>query len=392
VDQLCQHFTTPPFNSALIFELTSASPHQVLDVAAGQGSLALAAKYRYQNAHVTTLEINSKSRSYLRGVMPDSTHLLANLLKLKIPAAVRRLVETADLVLCNPPFRATESETSPALLREAEMPTDWPLLLRQRAEVAFLAHNLRMLKQGGELGMFLPSSFMTGHKFEPFREWLMNCLTVEKVIGFPTFAFGGTQAKAYALIARKLSPSAGQRTTLLELDFDGFHRGKAIVGRKDAIMRLDAAFHLERKQQTAGLTLGKIGAILSRGLPVQELQAGRHAYFHTTDFKTSGQQRAFGELSQNSFKLPLAHAGDFLLGRVGRACHTQVLYVKSGSIPFSDCVYRLRVPREMREAVRLSLFSKAGMQWRHSRMHGVGAAVLSKRDLLEHPIWLRGAP
>ena len=391
MDELCQHFTTHPFNNSFISELASVSPIQVLDVAAGMGSLALAARERYQRAQLTTLEFNSASVLFLKEVMPEGVHLRADLLRLKVPTTVLQLFEAADLVVCNPPFRVVERALSQVLLKQVGIPTDWPIELRQRAEVAFIVHSLSMLKSGGELGMFLPACFMTGHKYEPFRKWLLSSLTVDKVVGFPTSAFGGTQAKVFALIARKLMPSQRHETTLIDLGRDGLREGRIAVSRDDAIVRLDASFHLAKTQQIASTTLAALGASIIRGWPVSKLMEKNFVCFHTTDFKSGGDRRVFAGNDSSIRFAPSATKGDFLLGRVGRTCHTQVLWVQGGSTLISDCVYRVRLSRACWEAARRSLLSEQGKQWRHSRLHGVGASVLSKRDLLEHPIWNVGA-
>ena len=79
-------------------------------------------------------------------------------------------------------------------------------------------------------------------------------------------------------------------------------------------------------------------------------------------------------------------SNDILLARVGRGCIGKVSLVNSGSQLVSDCVYRVRVPKEYYKIVWASLCSADGQLWLKSRSKGVCARTLSKEDLLCFPV------
>jgi hypothetical protein len=88
----------------------------------------------------------------------------------------------------------------------------------------------------------------------------------------------------------------------------------------------------------------------------------------------------------------LAKKGDILLGRVGKSCHNQILFLENGQIAITDCVYRIEIPGSFRKKVFNYLSSKKGKENLQMLKHGVCAQVISKGDLekilidIAHPV------
>ncbi len=324
----------------------------------------------------------------LKSVFPAAEQVRANLLLPRMPEELAHWVDHADIALCNPPFRDVPLTTADYWLKRVDMPTDWSAHIRQRAETVFLAHNLRLLKTGGELAMILPACFINGHHFLPFRQWLLQRMTVTKVARLPRRAFRKAEVNTFAIIARNSIPRTSYPVELI--DFAGAcptYRSVS-VSSADGASRLDIASH-ELSHQRVALQLKDLAPQISRGRPVSELREWGEPFFHTTHFsQVSGRGNLCLPNAVVNSEWNTVEPGDFLLGRVGRSCHSQFAKVFRGTSHFSDCVYRIRVPVQFRSAVFESLWSSDGLAWRASKTRGSTVAVLSKEDLLEHPIWI----
>ena len=385
---LCQFFTSDRCSESLVAEVDAIDPLCVMDVGAGHGSLTRAAMQRWSGAQVTLMDVDPLALDVLQKKYPNANRVHVDLLRDKLPSPIGHWLERADVVLCNPPFRAVESHIAELWLNAAEMPIDWPEVVRCRAEMVFLAHNLRLLRSGGELAMILPAMFINGQAFEPFRAWLLDTLTVTKVIQLPSLAFSKADVRAYAVIARKAAPPPRHRVQLLQFgDAQAVPAYRAIQAC-EGVKRLDPAFHLSHNIHADLPTLRDVDAHITRGKAVHELNRLQVPYFHTTDFSRYGAVNSakFVRQSMNS-AVPVAGQGDILLGRVGRNCYQQVLGIARGQIHFSDCVYKVQVPKEAFKAVLQSLTDPRSVQWRAARLRGSTVALLSKADLLEHPLW-----
>lgn len=385
---LCQFFTSDRCSESLVAEVDAIDPLCVMDVGAGHGSLTRAAMQRWSGAQVTLMDVDPLALDVLQQKYPNANRVHVDLLRDKLPSPIGRWLERADVVLCNPPFRSVENHIAERWLNAAEMPIDWPEVVRCRAEMVFLAHNLRLLRSGGELAMILPAMFVNGQAFEPFRAWLLETLTVTKVIQLPSLAFAKADVRAYAVIARKAAPPPRHRVQLLQFgDIQNVPAYRAIQAC-DGVKRLDPAFHLSQSTCSDLPTLSDVDARITRGKAVHELNQLQLPYFHTTDFSRYGAGNAakFVHQRMNS-AVPTAGQGDILLGRLGRNCYQQVLGIARGQTHFSDCVYKVQVPKEAFRAVLQSLADPRSVQWRASRLRGSTVSLLSKADLLEHPLW-----
>jgi Methyltransferase small domain len=382
----CQHFTADHCCDALIAEVGHPSPMAVMDVGAGLGGLSRAAIKRWGNVNLRQLDVDHEVLSHLRRHFPNAQHLNANLLSSNTPKELSNWIAHADIALCNPPFTTANDPSLEFWLEMADMPSDWPSQIKQRAEVIFLAHNLRWLKAEGELLLILPACFINGQVFTPFRQWLVSRMTVLKVARLPRNAFQSAEVKAFAVIAQNSPSSQPYPIELIDLVAASMPQ-RLVIDSLQAMQRMDIGFHALQRV-AAPTRLGDLQPDLVRGAPVVNLRQSGSDFFHTTDFiKTSSLGYICLSSLHKSCSTPQLQAGDIVLGRVGRNCHLQAARVLRGQASFSDCVYRLRVAPELRAAVFASFQSEAGKAWRASRLRGSAVNLMSKADLLEHPIW-----
>ncbi|MNC37104.1 hypothetical protein D3C75_856580 [compost metagenome] len=83
-----------------------------------------------------------------------------------------------------------------------------------------------------------------------------------------------------------------------------------------------------------------------------------------------------------------AQPGDILISRVGRNLESKIVGVMAGAFAVSDCVYVVRCPAEVREAVLTQLASSEGRAWISAHSYGVAAKQLAKKELLNFPVLL----
>ena len=76
------------------------------------------------------------------------------------------------------------------------------------------------------------------------------------------------------------------------------------------------------------------------------------------------------------------------MARVDRNLHAKVAMVGHGRAAVTDCVYRVRVPVDVRASVFEALRSPVGMASLLAATKGVSARLLGKADLLDLPLRL----
>lgn len=126
-----------------------------------------------------------------------------------------------DVVLTNPPFGAKIKVGSESSLRSFDLAHKWvrqkgascfvkkeDLAVSPTPQVLFLELCIRLLKEGGRLGLVLPESMVSNKATSYVVQYLMTHADVESVIGMPESLFktsgrGGTHTKTCLLTARR---------------------------------------------------------------------------------------------------------------------------------------------------------------------------------------------
>jgi type I restriction enzyme M protein len=279
------------------------------------------------------------------------------------------------------------------ILEDAGFSGALPAITTTDAAILFLAQNLRILSDGGTLGIIVPDSLVCAEKYYEFRKSLLNKYDILEAIQLPRRSFVGTDALAHILVISKQKPS----TSLIKVSSLSSETGKCMtldIERDQAIQRLDYGYHASQFRNAPDSTLLRDVAIdVKRGnFNSAEVRAELSFVLHTTNINNSmyGEWVDFEIHSSDSDfsrkNVTFAEPGDLIVARVGRNAAGKIIGVAEGRIALSDCLYRLRIKPEYRDHVLRCLSSEFGHHWIKSRAHGVAARHLSKIDLLNFPL------
>lgn len=389
--RVLDRFDTPLWlSNALIGALPGNSPRAVLDLGSGGGALSAAAARRWTTSNLFTVDVDTLSISEvttaLIGTRGRHRHIVADALSPFLDQSVGLSAGTVDIILSNPPYRMAKWTPSfEVILDRAGLSRHATTMTGVTLDLIFLAQALYFIKPGGHLGLIVPDTFVTGARMAGVRQALVEMHAVERVVQLPRGAFRGTDAQAYILIVRAGQP--GTRIALDRVDRYGRWYPPIFLPSTSELERLDYSYHEARiRPECLGRpTLREMGAVVSRGRSSSVVvRSNPGVFFHTSNFPCS----VGSPLDLNS-SASAAHAGelvaeegDILLARVDRRLERKIAYVRSGSSPISDCVFRLRCPPNMRETILAGLCSDAGQDQLLSRSRGVGARSLSASDLL----------
>lgn len=390
---LNQFYTRDEVGALLTRELGAIEPSMVLDLGAGEGSLAASVARAWPRAHLTTVDIDPAGAAVLRerlvesGAM-DHEHQIADVFD---PALPQRLNNRAfDLAVCNPPFfRPAWRREFADILREADFVDACPSLPEATAEIIFLAQNLRLVRAGGTIALIVPDGLATGWRAVAFRRTLLRKHWLRSVIQLPPYSFLDTEAYCFVLILEK--GGSGDATKLLRLKEDGSVSDPVYVAAKAAETRLDYAFHALAGESISGATtLRGLGADIRRGsFSTVDRKATETFVFHTGDFPRCGEPVTLGwQLPDTTKRLVVVEEGDILMARVDRELHEKITLVTNGKAAITDCVYRIRLPEQHRHAAFAALTSAEGRERIRAATKGVGARLLGKGELLDLPLRL----
>jgi type I restriction enzyme M protein len=253
----------------------------------------------------------------------------------------------------------------------------------------FLAKNLQLLKDNGELGIILPDSLLTGKDYIHLRSAILKEHNLKAVIELPERIFSRTEALTHILLIEK-SGESKSKTPLFLADKTGQIIDEIEVRSSLLNERMDFKYHLFNKKVDnlpKAKVLGDIKVEIKRGtLTHKELKDSGDFFVHTTDIISKKANQALKNHVKKNSKYLLTQKGDILLARVGRGCTGKVCLISRGKAPISDCVYRIRVASKYRYKVWNSLVSDMGQNWLKANCHGVCAKVISKNDLLRFPL------
>ena len=390
MDVLGRYYTQDLFSNLLISKLGKNNPDSIIDLGVGGGALVRAAVQRWGNASYFVADVDDISIDKIKVELPFVKSFKINTLKDDVSNRLSIEKNSIDIAICNPPFLKVKKETSYEQLFEESNLENCKKLKLLTSDIIFLAKNLQLLKASGELGIILPDSLITGREFIHFRSALLQQHNVRGIIELPEKIFPKTEALTHILLIEKgvtnsntvpvfLSNRTGEIVDMID------------VSKDRLIQRMDFKFHSWNTKNIVkrdGLTLGNVNAEVKRGrLTHKELKESGDFFIHTTNIvHRNGCQSILSSKLMND-KYLLTKKGDILLARVGRGCTGKVCMIKQGQASISDCVYRIRVPENLRNKVWNALVSSKGQEWLKASAHGVCAKVISKNELLNFPLY-----
>ncbi|SMS07981.1 DNA methylase family [Pseudomonas viridiflava] len=404
-DILGRYYTRNEISSFLVEQFDITCPVRLLDLGAGSGSLSGAARNRWPDIKVLTVDIDPEV-----GLLDNSTrqaldrlsheHFVIDALCENLSTVLNCTNAPIDVAVCNPPFITPKwRDEFSAILKDAGFLDCLPFPSDVDAGLLFLAQNLRLMSENATLGIILPDSLITASKYRKFRATLLSTYAIAKVIQLPRGSFHHTDALASIVILQKTK--SHQETIRIHcLSKNKKLSEPLFIDVHAAIERLDYSFHFHRlhlvdlvfRQKSA---LNELAVEIKRGsLSSSQIKKSGFPVLHITDIKEGdiGQWvdfRSFDtESAGNCSAIVKAQPGDILVSRVGRNLENKIVGVKSGVFPVSDCVYVIRCLPKVRDAVLVQMASCEGRAWISAHAYGVAAKQLAKKELITFPVFL----
>lgn len=398
-----RYYTKPAIGQTLVNLMNLRQPAGLIDLGVGGGSLTVAATRRWSNLHLLTIDVDPASdrrisKLLAREEIGSHLHLHADALEPNLAGLVREEFGRADAAVCNPPFTTPIWKSGfDEILEDSGFSGCMPVLADSDSALLFLSQALRLLGQGSTLGIILPDSLVSGAKYRKFRRELLRRYRVDVVVRLPTNSFMYTDALAHIVVIRKGYGGSNQ-VSLRKLVNGRLLTRVALVDAEQATYRMDYDFHTTAAVATWSVDQSNVRPLsdlvecIQRGS--MQASASREAgieVFHTTDMLPSMAGRWIAlppKLPNDGERRAWARPGDLLVARVGRNLESKVLGVHSGGALLTDCIYRIRLPRNLARQTLGQLSSESGRAWLASRSSGVGAKHLSVADLLTFPVFL----
>ncbi len=341
MDNLGRYYTNYLFSELLVQHIEINNPATVLDLGAGGGALLKAAFNRWNSAAYIAADIDRHSLLSLTSSMPLVRVYHANGLKINIEKNIDLKKSSIDVAICNPPYLKVRDKTRfNSLLSDSNL-IECLGLKKLTSDIVFLAQNLKLLKDGGELGIILPDSILTGQEFQVLRSSLLINHNVKCVIELPDRIFPRTEAKTHIIMIEK-SGSVNTKIPLLIAGKNGQCYDQIDVNSTELINRMDFSYHKFKITQAKNKTqkLGSLKVELKRGtLTNGTAKESGIKCLHSTSFKNGNELYLVNKNKVAFRNSVLAEKGDLVLVRVGRGCVGKVALIKRGKITYYRSLY-----------------------------------------------------
>ena len=389
-----QFFTEPQFAELLVAAVAGGTSSAV-DFAMGNGALLDPVIRAYADCEVFGIDVDARWVRRIRRAVPAGSFVSGDALVTHSLASLRLPADGVDLVVANPPFADIANTPRIGALIAHTLGLN-PRGRSVRSEIAFLALALSALAPRGRLSIVLPQALIAGDTFRAMRNAIVARFSISGVYELPRGAFAATEAHTYILSLERGAP-ASTSIPVYSVDGDGNLAAAECIRGQEVTRRWDYGYWKWERRRASGAaptaTLEELGGVLYRGqVSSAEARRSRLPYFHTTDF---ARLRRDSVSFYNPFEairhVPRelrAGAGDILIPRIGTRCLGHQALVSRGTAAITDCVYRIHLPPEHRQATLLSLASDRGLDWRRKSAKGTCAKFLTRTDMLRFPVYL----
>ncbi|PRY04412.1 Eco57I restriction-modification methylase domain-containing protein [Paraburkholderia sp. BL25I1N1] len=391
-NELGQHMTPVTIANMLCQQLPRGVT-VAIDLAVGDGALLHALRGRWKKIELYGVDCDRERVTRAARLLGPGCAGQGDGLTARLPS---RLNATAGrtVLIGNPPYFAVESRDIDLRLQRKAFPGVSSKHGLRRIEMTFFSRALiEARRRKGVVAMILPSAFAAGIQYAPYRAALLEHYRVLKAIEIQDGGYRDTEATTILLIidtaCRPTREVEISRYTVSEDEFAVVYRGR--ISRDQ---RLDARYwagaHLH---QMKAPTLGEVGADISRGRRSKaEALKDSQIVLHTTDLcRLEGRRIRLPDLHLETMESNdvdvMAEAKDFLIARTGTRVRWEPIEVAAGSAPISDHVLRIRAPKGFYRAIKASLLHPNFSNWLASISKGVCATVLTKRELLQMPLF-----
>lgn len=337
---LAQFYTDSAISSHLISEFGNVNPKSVIDIGCGELGLLKAARQRWSNARLIGYDIDP-----IHATRTTDSNILLNLgdgLDPDLVSKIESIYGKIDLAVSNPPYVSVDkSARTQKILSNASL-LDCTRRTQNLvpAELIFLAQNLLVMNDESELGIILPSGFISGERWRPLRELLLTEYTVTSCLELPSKAFSKTEVSTYALCIKKKKPKCIASMTIKISNL--LPNSSTTITFDEALNRMDYTYYLSNKAKIyQTLSQESVDEIFRGNKTHLNLLNGKVQHIHTTDLKENIQivQGSYQEVPSG---IRFATAGDILISRVGTRCVGKSAYLLSGNIAISDCILVVR--------------------------------------------------
>lgn len=386
MDVLGRYYTADPVSQLLVNQISALNPKNILELGVGQGSLIKAAINKWINASCYVTDIDAKSLKKIRTDLPFVKSFHFDTLKENVAERLAIKPGSIDIAVCNPPYLSLKYQSEHLKLFKSANLEACSKLKIVSSDLIFLAKNLQLLKNKGELGIIVPDSLITGKEYIYFRNALLSEHKIKGIIQLPENIFTKTEALTHILLIEKNSRSNGT-TPLFISNKNGDIIDQLIVRDDNLEERMDFNFHSWKitQQKKIPVSLRNIGAEIKRGIMTKiELEQTKDSFLHTTNLSHEKPNLSVKSSKKNNPRYTLTQKGDIILSRVGR--NVKISMISKGKVAISDCLYRIRLEEQFRLIVWNALTSEKGKKWLKANRHGVCAKVLSLEDLYNFPI------
>jgi len=386
-----QYYTESAYSSLLVNRLQEDSVSVALELGVGGGALLSAVSGRWPGARCVSVDIDPQHAQEASVRPLQHIHYCADALTLELDNVIGLTSGVADIAVCNPPFIAADWNTSySVLLNRAgfKVPTK---ALRVGADLLFLAQNLWLLKDSGQLGIIIPAGIIFGDKNRAVRETLLANHCITEVIELPSKAFKNTEVKTFILNLQK-NKTTCNTIKLYRCDKDGTIEPSIEISLEEAVNRMDFSYYEWKKNFPTYNSDPKNNLEVFRGgVSTNQARELGIDVFHTTDLRKQSEPGRilfsdnFSRATRNSDKV-IAQLGDIVIPRVGRNIENGVHIVEGGKALISDCLYVIRCPGRAPKDLYQALTSREGIAWIKAHTHGACACFLTKSDLKKFPL------
>ena len=371
-----QFYTSESVSEHLVSCMQSDAPVNVLDIGCGESSLLLAAGRRWRSANLIGFDID-----------PENTWSASKELHLNVgdgldPDLSRKIIDLfgpVDIAVSNPPYISIDFDSkAKKILAEAGLDRVVSKSAKRiPAELVFLAQNLLVMRNGGELGLILPAGLVSGEKWKPFREYIISEYSVESCMQLPNNAFKKTEASTYALHIKKENNN-GKSVKLHQLGAEE----TLLIGKSNAIERMDYSYHLNKNKYPSYKTFRKltVDEIYRGNMTDADLSSLGSKYLHTSDLDEDYKvlRTRYHDIEDG---VRYAQKGDIIVARVGSRCVGKFGYLEYGRVPISECLFVLRSSNSS-DIWDLIRSNDIGKMFKDSSL-GVGAKYITLKMLKE---------
>ncbi|PPD00225.1 MAG: hypothetical protein CTY35_02950 [Methylotenera sp.] len=333
-----QYYTEKAYGDELVKKLTLTAPKQALDIGFGSGNLLRAAKRRWNDIDLIGIDIDYKN------IEKAEKYREINAIELNgfdpsLPDTIVNRFGKIDLLLSNPPYFSHQFDsTTKSILQSVGLLDCLSSKLKTiPAELVFLAQNLRLLSENGELGIILPAGLISGERWKNVRRYLFSNYHVSNVIQLPINCFKKTDAQTFILTIKK---KVSYDSSSVNLSHASVNQS-LLINLKEAEQRADFNYYFNKDQLKSTSQFDELDYQVFRGnKSFHDLKSISDEYLHTTSLAKIPN-------SINLRTMPIVgckntQSGDIVLARVGRRCLGRVHYINIGSLPISDCIICIR--------------------------------------------------